>query len=96
MDSNHQESFEKLKQALISSPVLAYPDYNKPFVLETGASLKGLGAVLCQEDDQGKYRVISFAIHALKPFLRSMRNYSSAKLKLLALKWTVCSGIRSI
>ena len=49
----HQKSFEKLKLALTSVPVLAYPDYSKPFLLETDASLKGLGAVLLQEDNDG-------------------------------------------
>ena len=39
----HQESFDKLKDALTSAPVLAYPDYSKKFIFETDASLKGLG-----------------------------------------------------
>ena len=30
----------------------------------------------------------------LKPYERSMRNYSSAKLKLLALKWSVCDKFK--
>ena len=93
-DSDHQESFDRLKEALISSPILAYPDYNKPFILETDASLKGLGAVLTQEDDDGNFRVISYASHTLKPYERSMCNYSSAKLELLALKWAVCDKFR--
>ena len=50
---DHQESFDKLKEVLISTPVLAYPNYFKPFILETDASLKGLGTVLSQEDDEG-------------------------------------------
>ena len=45
-----QESFKKLKEVLITVPVLSYPDYSKPFILEMDASLKGLGAVLSQED----------------------------------------------
>ena len=83
--SEHQESFDRLKDALISSPILAYPNYNKLFILETNASLKGLGAVLSQEDDDGNFCIISYASHTLKPYERSMRNYSSAKLELLAL-----------
>ena len=93
-NSKHQGSFDKLKQALISSPVLAYPNYDKPFVLETDASLKGLGTVLSQEDDEGNYCVISFASCTLKPFERSMQNYSPAKLELLTPKWAVCDKFR--
>ena len=93
-DSQHQESFDRLKDALTSSPILAYPNYDKPFILETDASLKGLGAVLMQEDDDGNYRIISYTSRTLKPYERSMRKYSSAKLELLALKWAICDKFR--
>ena len=70
--------------------MLAYPNYEKPFILETDSSLKGLGTVLSQEGDEGNFHIISYASHMLKPYEKSMRNYSSAKLELLALKWSVC------
>ena len=94
MESESSRVFRQAKLALTSAPVLAYPDYGKPFLLETDASLKGLGAVLSQEDDNGNMRVISYASHMLKPYEKSMRNYSFAKLELLALKWSVCEKFR--
>ena len=92
--TSHLESFNKLKDALTSAPVLAYPDYSKPLILETDASLKGLGAVLTQEDDEGNFHIISYASHTLKLYECSRRNYSSAKLELLALKWAVCENFK--
>ena len=50
--------------------------------------------MLTQEDDDGNYRVISYASRMLKPYERSMRKYSSAKLELLALKWAICDKFR--
>ena len=90
----HQESFDKLKEALTTAPVLSYPDYSIPFLLETDALLKGLGTVLLQEDNEGNLCVVSYASHTLKPYEKSMKSYSSAKLKLMALKWSVCEKFK--
>ena len=91
---SHQESFDRLKLVLISAPVLSYPNYDKPFLLEKDASLKSLGAVLSQEDNDGNMCVISYASCTLKLYEKSMQNYSSAKLELLTLKWPVCEKFR--
>ncbi len=88
-----ESAFQSLKVALINSPVLAYADFQKPFVLEVDASHGGLGAVLLQEMD-GMLRPIVFASHSLRPTERNMDNYSSFKLEFLALKWAVAEKFR--
>ena len=88
-----QRAFDDLRIALTIAPVLAYPDYTKPFIVETDASDKGLGAVLSQKQD-GKLRVIAYASRGLRGAELNMENYSSMKLELLALKWAVADKFR--
>ncbi len=50
-DLDCQTAFSLLKQKLTQAPVLAYPSFNQPFVLETDASIEGIGAVMSQEQE---------------------------------------------
>ena len=70
----------------VSTPILAYPDYQLPFTLHTDSSTDGLGAVLYQKQD-GKQRVIAYASRSVS---KAESNYPAHKLEFLALKWAVC------
>jgi len=59
-----QESFDRLKSKLSSTPVLAFPDFKIPFILTTDASTVGLGAVLSQAQ-KGIDSPVSFASRQL-------------------------------
>ena len=81
-----QLAFDQLKDLCTSTPILAYADYKKPFQLQTDASDLGLGAVLCQVNDDKHQRVIAYASCSLS---NTERNYPAHKLEFLALKWAV-------
>ncbi len=88
-----QVSFEGLKRKLTTTPVLAYADFSRPFILEVDASHQGLGAVLSQENE-GKVRPVAYASRSLRPTERNMSNYSSMKLEFVALKWAMTEKFR--
>ena len=58
--SECESAFHKLKQCLTTAPILIYPDFSKPFILDTDASNDDIGAVLSQEYDGGE-RVVAYA-----------------------------------
>uniref|UniRef100_A0A8C5E363 Gypsy retrotransposon integrase-like protein 1 n=1 Tax=Gouania willdenowi TaxID=441366 RepID=A0A8C5E363_GOUWI len=88
----HKRVVARLIEILINPPVLAYPNFDLPFVLHTDASNEGLGAVLYQRQNN-KLRVIGYGSRTLTP---AERNYHlhSGKLEFLALKWAICDKFR--
>lgn len=84
----HSRAFQQLKAALINSVVLTHPDFSRPFILSTDASMDGVGAVLSQiAEGETRARPIAFASKALS---RAQAKYPAHRLEFLALKWSVC------
>ena len=87
---DQQQAFSIIKNKLCTAPVLAYPDFRKPFELHIDASGGGLGAVLCQEQ-QGVTRPIAYASRSLN---QSEQRYPAHKREFLGLKWSVVDKFR--
>ena len=77
-----QEAFDKLKAILKSEPVLAAPDFQKPFKLAVDASDVGAGGVLLQEDESGVDHPVCYFS---KKFSKCQKNYSTIEKECLAL-----------
>lgn len=82
-ESAQQNSFEKLKQMMISTPALHLPDYKKPFILNCDASKVALGCALGQMHN-GNWVPVAYASRTLN---RTEVAYSIYKLEALACVW---------
>ena len=77
-------AFGKLKERLCSDPVLGSPDFTRPFILQTDASERGVGAVLSQRSaEQGEEHLIAFFSRKLLP---REEKYSTIEKECLAIK----------
>ena len=85
-DGSCQTAFTALKQRLTEASVLAYPPLGHPFSLETDASILGLGAILSQEQEDGKSHPVAYASRSLSP---QERNYGITELESLAVVWAM-------
>lgn len=83
--ATEEEAFRSIRKALTTAPVLACPDFNQPFTLQTDASTLGLGAVLTQNLDGGEC-VIAYASRTLN---QAEKNYSATELECLAVVWGI-------
>ena len=81
-----EKAFKKLKLKLCTAPVIARPEFGKPFKLYTDASAIGLGAVLTQDDKFGKEHVIAYASRGTRG---PEKNYASSELEFLAVHWAI-------
>ena len=79
-NSECQNAFQHLKHLLVSPPILAYPQFQLPFVVASDASGCAIGAVLSQEHE-GEEKVIAYWSRQLS---KAERNYSTIEREALA------------
>ena len=84
-----QKAFERVKKALIASPVLALFDPNLETVLSADASCFGLGAVLLQRQSTGELQPVAYISRAMTP---TERRYAQIEKEALAFTW-VCERL---
>lgn len=80
-----EEAFEKLKLALITPPVLAFPRFDLDFVLCTDASIISCSGILANRDGKDE-RPIQYFSRTLND---AQTRYSTIELELLAIIWSV-------
>lgn len=77
--SDHHVAFQARKNALISAPVLALPNFSIPFCIETNASEVGIGEVLMQ-----KWHPLPYINKALRPRSQGLSTYEKEYMDILA------------
>ena len=80
-DKACQSNFEDLKQALCSTPVLRFPNYNQQFILFTDASMYAVGVVLSQLNNDGLDQPVAYFSRTLN---KHERNYTVTEKECLA------------
>ena len=80
---SQQKAFESIKEKLCTAPVLAYPNFDLPFILTTDASQVAVAAILSQVQN-GVERPIAYASRQMN---RAEQYYSASEIEMLALVW---------
>ena len=78
---NCEKAFYDLKNALISPPVLRFPNFKEQFTLTTDASNQGLGAVLSQNGHP--------CLFISRTLNKAEERYSTSEKELLAIVWAM-------
>jgi RNase H-like domain found in reverse transcriptase/Reverse transcriptase (RNA-dependent DNA polymerase) len=76
-----QKAFDTMKRVISKETLLAYPDFDKPFVIHTDASHTQLGAVISQDN-----KPIAFYSRKLKP---EQTRYTTTERELLSIVETL-------
>ena len=81
-----EESFEKLKQALITAPILISPDWTKPFHVHIDASNYAIGCILAQPYEGNMDLPVAYASRQLNS---AKKNYTTTKREGLSMIYAI-------
>ena len=85
--ADHDEAFRRVKNALVSPPVLASFEPDRPVILQTDASrLNGLGYALLQDHGNGNLRLVQCGSRFLTD---AETRYATIELEMLAVSWAM-------
>src|SRR6266542_3461155 len=85
-NEKRQEAFDEIKRKMMMAPIVAHPDFEKPFILYTDAFREDIGAVLHQKDDQDKECIIACISRVLN---QHEKNYLIIEKECLAIIWDI-------
>jgi hypothetical protein len=80
---SQQKAFEELKVRLCTTPVMAYPNFELPFILTTDASKRAVAAILSQVQHAVE-RPIAYSSRQMN---KAEQAYSASEAEMLALVW---------
>ena len=77
-EDQHQRAFDNIKSRLAEGPTLTAPDPDRPYLLHTDASGRGIGAVLSQEREGQEHPIAFFS----KQLLERETRYTISELRM--------------
>ena len=89
-----QEGFNQLKKSSHGSSCIGISGLLKTVYIGNGCIAQRFRRGLVSKRDDNEIHVIAYASRSLRPLEKSMRDYSSAKIELMALKWSVCDKFK--
>jgi transposase InsO family protein len=85
-EEEQENAYQALKTALITAPVLAFPNFEQEFIVTTDGSLQGIAVILSQLDENQQEHPVNYGSRSLAP---AERNYSPTHLEGLAIIWAI-------
>jgi len=83
--SEHQKTFENIKNKLIKAPVLASPNFKKSFIVETDASKIAIAGCLLQKNEDGEHPITFIS----KKLTQNEQKFTTAELEALAIVYSL-------